>query len=147
MPRIRISLIPLIPLMAGSLIAFRAAAFDTTCPETIVTDQQLSAPQDGWQPFARDPWGTAGTPPVHTRSGFSHIELYDGPPVDLADLAPDNEGNTWTLGKDNPQKRPLFMACVYDGTAVRLVRQLPPLVTRCVARKGGDLHCDEAGSH
>lgn len=133
---------PLALLLAGLSAAAPCLAFDTTCPETITTDQQLSAPQAGWQAFARDPWGTAGAPPVHTRSGFAGIELYDGPPVELAQLVPDNELNTWTFGKNDAAKRPQFMACVYEGTAVRLVRQLPAGVTRCVAKKNGSLHCD-----
>ena len=127
-------------------LSLPAAAFDTSCPESITTEQQLAAPQAGWQSFARDPWGTAGTPPVHTRSGFSHIEIYDGPPVELADLVPDNERDTWTFGKNDAAKRPLFMACVYDGTTVRLTRQLPAGVSRCVAKKSGALHCDEIGA-
>jgi hypothetical protein len=132
--------------LAAALFALPCLAFDTSCPESITTDQQLSQPASGWEPFARDPWGTAGKPPVPTRSGFSHIEIYDGAPKELADLVPDNERDTWTFEKPGDRKRPLFMACVYDSTYVRLVRQLPPKVTQCTARKNGALHCEEAAA-
>src|SRR3569833_2849532 len=105
--------------LVGLCLAQPGLAFDTTCPESISTDQQLSQSIGGWEPFARDPWGTAGNPPVHTRSSFSHIEIYDGAPRELADLVPDNERDIWTFGSPKARERPLYLACVYDATYVR----------------------------
>jgi len=122
------------------------AAFEASCPRSITTVQQLAQTDDGWEPFARDPYGSAGTPPkeaVPLRADFSHIEIYDGPPKELADLVPDNERDTWTFDGAGAKSRPIFLACVYDGTYVRLVRRLPDAVTRCVAGKNGTVRCDE----
>ena len=135
-------------LLLGTIIlAAPSLAFEAQCPETIYTNQKLASPVAGWDEFSRDPWGTAGSSAAGTlrsRSGFSHIEIYDGAPKDLADLIPDNELDTWTLGNPKERQRPQFMSCVYDGTYIRLIRQLPDSVTRCRSSKNGKLHCDEA---
>lgn len=130
-------------------VAGSAFAFEAQCPANIETTQQLVAPaQPGWTEFSRDPWGTAGDPAserVRSKSGFSGIQVYDGPPKGLADLIPDNERDTWTLGDPKGRIRPQFMACVYDGTYVRLVRQLPANVVKCHASEGGKLSCTTVG--
>lgn len=102
-------------LTLGFTGASSGLAFETQCPETIETTQQLVAPaQPGWTDFSRDPSGTAGDPSserLRIKSGFAHIEVYDGPPKELADLMPDNERDTWTLGDPKGRGRPKFMAC------------------------------------
>ena len=134
-------------LLSVSLFADASLAFEAQCPETIYTNQKLASPIAGWDEFSRDPWGVAGSPAagmLRSRSGFSHIEIYDGAPKDLADLIPDNELDTWTLGDPKERQRPQFMSCVYDGTYIRLIRQLPDNVARCRSSKSGKLHCDQA---
>jgi hypothetical protein len=141
-------------LQAAALIVGAIAgpcfAFDAQCPQSINTTQHLGTAIRPWQEFSRDPWGATGGAAASAsqlRSGFSRIELYDGQPRELADLVPDNERDTWTLGDPAQRTRPQFMACVYDGTYVRLVRQLPADVTRCHAAKTGKLHCEQASKH
>src|SRR5438445_3126174 len=90
------------------------AAFEAQCPQVIETTQQLAskAPPD-WTEFSRDPWGTAGAPSseqLHNKSGFSQIEVYDGPPREIADFIPDNARDTWTLGNPKERVRPELMA-------------------------------------
>lgn len=124
-----------------------ALAVEFRCPETITSYQQLADPAPGWTGFSRDYGGTAGNPAVErlkNHSAFSHIEVYDGEPKELADLMPDNGVDTWSFEAPSPSDRPLYMACVYGDTFVRLVKRLPADVVKCRAAKDGVLRCDQA---
>jgi hypothetical protein len=137
----------LVLAVAGLVAATSGHAFEAQCPQTVETAQRLSAPPPaGWSEFSRDPWGTAGDPSsdaLRNKSAFSHIEIYDGPPKEIADLIPDNQRDTWTLGDPAKRARPQFMACAYGGTYVRLVRELPANVVKCHAAKSGKLTCTQ----
>ena len=125
------------------LAALPAQAVQFQCPQAITTKQSATSTPQGWTAFARDPWGNAGSPEAVTlKSAFSKIELYDGEPKEIADLKPDNEIDTWSFGKAQPGDRPIFMACVYGSTHVRLVRQLPKAIKQCRASKEGTLTCE-----
>ena len=115
-------------LLCSVLIAvcqFSRAADSFSCPPTITTGQELTAPPAGWKPMLDDaPHDLAG------------ITFYDGPPAEKASLVYDRierskgaETATWTFAAK--KDRPIWLTCSYAGTAVQLARSLPPETTTC----------------
>jgi len=110
----------------AALLPASAVAADLSCPMAIEATQKLAAPQKGW---------TEGTGKLPTE--LSGLAVFDGPPSEMADLAPDegpttadSVSNIWDLP---PSDRGYWVTCSYGNTNVTLTRQLPKSVTRCEA--------------
>ncbi len=105
--------------------AFCLAADSITCPETINTRQELTAPVAGWTPMLDNaPRSLAG------------ITFYDGPPAEKASLAYDQithgkseQVATWRFAPQTDRR--IWMACSYAGTAIELTKTLPPNISTC----------------
>ena len=106
------------------LMAAAAGAEDIRCPERISTNQTLAQNVPGWTD-QRD-----GTPNI-----LAGVTFYDGPPKELASLAPDEshaKGKviaSWDL-TPNPG-REYWLACSYAGTRIALARPLPKELRSC----------------
>jgi hypothetical protein len=104
---------------------FCRAAEPITCPETIRTHQELTAPVAGWTAMLDDaPHNLAG------------ITFYDGPPAEKASLVYDRMqrskgGQTATWSFAPQQQRQTWVACSYSGTAMELSRALPLRIATC----------------
>lgn len=63
------------------------------------------------------------------------IEVFDGPPRELASLIPDEEagpGRPWTRWIFAPQRRrSLWLVCGYKGTDLKIKHELPNTITQC----------------
>jgi hypothetical protein len=92
------------------------------CPEFINVDQKLKETPKGWTSDKEE-----------TPFRLMGVAFFDGPPKDLAMLAPDSqvEGNspkaTWRL----PKGKARYVSCQYDRTNVTLIRQLDDALSRC----------------
>lgn len=77
-------------------------------------------------------------------NGFSlkSVALYDGPPADMAELAPDTQGETenrWTLSAPAVSSEGYVLQCTYtDGSATL---QAVPYGVTCVGRNDTNLLC------
>ena len=111
------------------LLAIVAAALatgeDIRCPDRISTAQTLSQTPSGWTNQ------TDATPNI-----LAGVTFYDGPPKDLASLAPDEthaKGKvlaSWDL-TPNPGRQ-YWLTCGYSGTRITLARPLPKELRTCV---------------
>jgi hypothetical protein len=104
---------------------FCRAAEPITCPDSVATRQELTAPVAGWTVMHDD------TP--HYLAG---ITFYDGPPAEKASLVYDQitrgKGEQTATWRFAPQSdRQTWLACSYAGTAIELTRTLPPDTTAC----------------
>ena len=111
-------------LVAGLvLIAPYARAADYQCPEKVETKQSIPHPPKGW----------SASIDTSNDQIFDSITLFDGPPAEMASLAPDNEESrgpvTWTF--DEKKQRTIYLQCNYRQTAARLTMALPDSVTQC----------------
>jgi hypothetical protein len=111
-------------LLPVNLAVVLAAAEDVRCPERISTTQTLAQAVPGWtNQMDAAPNLLAG------------VTFYDGPPKELASLAPDEtraKGKllaSWEL-IPNPGRQ-YWLACGYSGTRVTLARLLPKEVRAC----------------
>ncbi|MGH8456212.1 MAG: STY0301 family protein [Stenotrophobium sp.] len=125
----------------------QAPCLELRCPDEVLTRQSPVQDVAGWTPFVRDYDSTAGDPRTQAlalHSPFAGIELYSGEPSELAQLKPDDDlarQPEWTLGPLAPADLPVYLACTYAGTQVRLVRVLPRDVKKCRDHGNGRLVC------
>jgi len=111
-------------LLLAILVATVAAAEDIRCPERISTTQALSQAAPGWAAdIDRTPNILAG------------VTFFEGPPKDMASLAPDEshvKGKlvaSWDLTPSAGSQ--YWLACRYSGTRVTLARALPKELRSC----------------
>lgn len=111
-------------LFAVSLATTAVIAEDVRCPERVPTTQTVSQSTSGWTvQMDAAPNLLAG------------VTFYDGPPKELASLAPDEshvKGKliaSWDL-TPNPG-REYWLACRYSGTRIALARPLPKELRSC----------------
>ncbi len=121
-----------VPPDAGSAIAA-----DPLCPPQINTEQRAVDPPAGFKTFDR-----------HPPHKWVNAEFADGPPEDMAWLAPDSSQrkgngfvNVWTFGTTS---RGTYVSCAYAGTSVELVIRLPDSIKRCEVRFAGPGNASEA---
>ena len=67
-----------------------------------------------------------GCPPAHDGKPLENIQLFDGDPAQLMDLAPEKAG--WPL---DPPTTYYLLRCLYAGTAAPVDIKLPPHVRYC----------------
>jgi hypothetical protein len=111
-------------VLLAVLAAALAAAADVRCPERISTTQTLAQAVPGWTNQMD------ATPNL-----LAGVTFYDGPPKDLASLAPDE---THAKGKvlanwDLPPTPggQYWLVCSYSGTHITLARPLPKELRSC----------------
>jgi hypothetical protein len=115
-------------LMTGCAVpehAVRAAA--PLCPDRLTVEQRAIDPPSGFRPLDREP--------THA---WTNAEFSDGPPEDMAWLAPDGTRrrgstvtNAWTFG---PTSQGTWLSCAYDGTSIVLTTRLPDRIRHCEVR-------------
>ena len=108
-----------------------AATITLTCPDNIQTKQTLITPVPGWH-ISVDRSTTVDGKLHGGVIGFS-----DGPPEQLATLAPDSTTpsktdkdrfvNRWTFGESEKS----WQICTYTGTLIQLSKPLPARITSC----------------
>ena len=90
-------------------------------------EQRAANAPDGFRPFDREP-----------SHRWTNAQFSDGPPEEMAWLAPDSTQrrgtaatNIWTF---TPSGRGTWLSCAYSGTSIVLVKRLPDSVRRCEVR-------------
>lgn len=136
-PRMRAAATLCTTLVACAGPTWPTVAAEPLCPARITVEQHVVDPPAGFRPFDRQ-----------APHDWVNAEFADGPPEDLAWLAPDStlrKGNTftnvWTFGQTG---RGTFISCAYAGTSVELVARLPDGIKRCEIRYGGPASAPEA---
>lgn len=125
--------------VAALSFASPSEALEIICPEKILTAQKLDLQESGWQEFAASDGGGS----VFAYSYVSGIAIYDSDPKNGYLLKEDKEGvKIWTFIKAPPEAPPVYMACHYSQTRVRIARALPKNIKKCTAKRAGVLHCD-----
>ena len=109
------------------MIPAAARAKEYQCPAKIDTAQSLTQSFDGWSSYQDT---------VNGVQNLKGIQVYDGPPEELASLIPDNEEagkqeekSFWTFNVQNG--RAIWIACEYYQSTVALTRELPLGVEKC----------------
>lgn len=112
-------------------VSARAAKIEIECPEEIKTKQSVSTVPKGW---------SAHVDTLTTRQIFTGLTLFNGHPKDAAPLFPDEaeKNEKITDAPDTVYKIPpghdVYVACLYTGTLVQMVRKLPKDVQICRVR-------------
>lgn len=130
------ALVLLLLVLAPLVNDASAKTFDIACPERISTAQRLLGGKKGWAGFV-------DSEPEHAY--ISGVSIYYGHPRDMAMLKPDEEmvkEQYWTFGRSPEDSLPLYMACNYHTTLVRLIRTLPPSTKKCTNKRLGMLRCE-----
>lgn len=98
-----------------------ALAQERYCPATISVKQEIQQVPAGWRALP-------GKPPYQ----LAGITFYEGPPEQMASLAPDSEtksANTWHF---EPSPEGIWIACSYASTDIVVAKQLPKEISQCV---------------
>jgi hypothetical protein len=105
-------------LLGSGVVCADASAKEYKCPARIEVSSTEIKPVTGFEAWT-DP---------QTKFYIIGIDLYDGPPHEMAQLKPDNaddpdEGapSAWTLADS---AKGFWMVCLYSDTNARLVKQL-----------------------
>ncbi len=70
-------------------------------------------------------------PILHDHHRLTAVDVYDGPPSELASLTPDENG-TWKLGyKPASTSGRFYLGCQYGSTGDSVALQIPSNVSRC----------------
>lgn len=119
------------PAVLLAALAAPALAADWTCPASVRTKQALSSKPAGWQTYSEN-------------EGSDHplvsVRFFDGPPDQLASLAPDKEDeekgeSVFAFAADTA----IWQVCAYADTTMMLARPLRAGVKACkVSFKKGE---------
>jgi hypothetical protein len=115
-------------LMSGCAVSGHAVrAAPPLCPERLTVEQRTINPPSGFRPLDRE-----------ATHAWTNAEFSDGPPEDMAWLAPDNTRrrgatvtNSWTFG---PSSHGTWLSCVYQGTSIVLTTRLADSIRHCEIR-------------
>ena len=122
-------------LLASSLPA-AAADWKMDCPAQLATAQTITgAVPAEWSPVARGASAVREAKPPASDNDTSppvSVSIFDGPPVQMADLVPDDPNARvvrWTFAKN--RTRDIYVVCHYADTRLALARKAPATVTSC----------------
>jgi len=125
-------------LMLSMALPVAAAAADwrMECPAQLATSQTITGavPAD-WSLLARPASAVRDVKPGAADSDTSPavtVSVFDGPPVDMADLVPDDPNARivrWTFAKN--RARDIYVVCHYADTRLALSRKAPAEITSC----------------
>ncbi len=116
---------------AASWIALPANADITSCPKTLQVAEKPATIPDGFRAFAN------GNPPTEDLSAAEKVALNqivfsDGPPNEIAWLAPDRDERTYQVYAVNSSGgKPTWLTCGYSNTAVIISAPLPTGIKSC----------------
>jgi len=108
-----------------------AAADAPACPKTIEVSQKPAKIPDGFHAYVN------GGPPTADLSVAEKVELNqisfsDGPPTEIAWLAPDRDERTYQVYKlEGSKEKPVWLTCGYSNTSIIVSTPLPPEVKSC----------------
>jgi len=113
-----------------------AADFRLQCPAQLATTQTINGaiPAD-WSSIARTASAVREVKPGANDSDNApavSVSVFDGPPVDMADLVPDDPNARvvrWTFAKN--RTRDIYIVCHYADTRISLTRKAPAEITMC----------------
>jgi hypothetical protein len=112
---------------AGTALAAEGPA----CPKTLEVAEKPAAIPQGFKPFAN------GNPPTEDLSAATTMQLQqimfsDGPPTEIAWLAPDRDERTYQVYEFTSTKdKPTWLSCGYSNTAIIISMPLPPEIKSC----------------
>jgi hypothetical protein len=112
---------------AGSSVAEDAP----TCPKTLQVAEKPATIPDGFHAFAN------GNPPTEDLSAAAKVELNqimfsDGPPTEIAWLAPDRDERAYQVYAVNAGGgKQTWLSCGYSNTAIIISVPLPPAIKSC----------------
>jgi len=132
-------------LTTALLVAVHAAAaadWQLDCPPQLATAQRLSgsAPA-GWSAVARTTSAVQEAAPGAAIAGTTSpvsINVFDGPPSEMADLVPDNPNarvQRWTFGE--ARTRDIYVVCNYADTRIKLAHTVPATAIYCALHGAG----------
>lgn len=124
-------------VLAGASAAF-AAEWKLECPAQLATTQIVvgNLPQ-GWSAVGRTTSSVRDAPPGTSVTGTTppvSISVFDGPPVEMADLVPDDpqaKAQQWTFG--SKRSRDIYVVCNYADTRMKFAHKVPAEVASCTA--------------
>jgi len=116
--------------------AATAADWKMECPAQIATAQTLTGnvPAE-WSLLARTASAAREVKPGAADPDTSPaitVSVFDGPPVDMADLVPDDPNARvvrWTFAKN--RTRDVYIVCHYADTRLALTRKAPAEIASC----------------
>jgi hypothetical protein len=112
---------------AGSSVA----ADVPTCPKTLQVDEKPATIPDGFHAFVN------GNPPTEDLSAAEKVELNqisfsDGPPTEMAWLAPDRDERTYQVYAINAEgTKQAWLSCGYSNSAIIISVPVPPAIKSC----------------
>jgi hypothetical protein len=107
------------------------AADAPSCPKTLQIAERPAAIPDGFKAFAN------GNPPSEDLSTAAKAELNqimfsDGPPTEIAWLAPDRDERTYQVyGFSASEGRQTWLSCGYSNTSIIIAMPLPAEIKSC----------------
>jgi hypothetical protein len=110
--------------LAACVRASAAAPGQAECPAEIRTGQELKSDAKDWDVFIDT---------ANERHPLSGVSYYDGPPRELAQLAPDRSdkrGDSWTFPA-REKGRSIWQVCRYSDTSIQLSRKIPDRIKTC----------------
>jgi hypothetical protein len=119
-------------LAVATCWAVSSAAADTpTCPKTLQVAERPATIPDGFRAFAN------GNPPTEDISAAEKMELTqimfsDGPPTEMAWLAPTRDERTYQgYDVNSGGGKQTWLSCGYSNTAIIISLPLPPAIKAC----------------
>ncbi|WP_137937981.1 STY0301 family protein [Chitinivorax sp. B] len=104
-----------------------ATAQNYTCPEFLEVKASAESPGAPWE-ITQDKGSRGAT--------LATARFYDGPPADMANLAPDQSTQNkrerksiWHFAASKPRK--IWVACSYHQTDLMATQALPDHITQC----------------
>jgi len=121
--------------LIASPLAF-AADWKLDCPAQLATTQTVNGtvPAD-WSTIARTVSTVKDVKPGASDSDAAppvSVSVFDGPPVDMADLVPDDPNARvvrWTFAKN--RTRDIYIVCHYADTRLALTHKAPKEIASC----------------
>ena len=123
-------------LIAAACGTAHAAEWRVDCPAQLSTTQSIAGPvAEGWAAISRTPSSAKNVKPGAADTDASPpvgVSVFDGPPVEMADLVPDDPNARivrWTFAKN--RTRDLYVVCYYGDTRIGLAHKAPPGLASC----------------
>ena len=118
-------------LLAMAWAGACAAAEAPSCPKTIEVSQKPAVVPEGFHAYAN------GNPPkadlsVAEKAELTQISFSDGPPTEIAWLAPDRDERTYQVYRfAGSKEKPAWLTCGYSNTSIIISMPLPPEIKSC----------------
>jgi hypothetical protein len=120
-----------LPLLLALAMSGPASADPPACPKTLEVAEKPAAIPTGFHAYR------GGNPPTEdiasaTKLELNQISFSDGPPTEIAWLAPDRDERTYQVFEFSATKdRPTWLTCGYSNTAIIISMPMPPEIKSC----------------